>query len=122
MKYLYYTLYRLLLNVKTNDTPAYNAMFLLTILEGLNIQTIMLVLPLKRLENRFGINDQVFMFAIIPCFILMVINYFLYVKDADKILANYGATKKSNTIGVVVLSLYSIATFMGIFFVSNLRN
>ncbi len=118
MSYLYYTLYRLLLKVKTNDTPAFNAMALLTIFEGINIQTIMLLLP-QTIEKQLRIKDQVILFAIIPILILMVINYFLYVKNAEKIKAKYdNRSELSKTIGVVILIVYAVGSVIAIFAVS----
>lgn len=45
MRYLYYTIYRLMLKIKTNDTPDWNAMFFLSILEYINIRTFFLFVP-----------------------------------------------------------------------------
>ncbi len=119
MRYLYYTLYRILLKVKTNDTPDWNAMFLISVFEGLNIQTIMFFMP-QTLEKRFNINNQLWLFAILPCLILFGINYFVFVKNTTKLRTKYeGESERSKTVGVMLLLTYVVITFAFLFISAN---
>ena len=47
MKYLYYILWQLLSKIKTNDTPATNAMLLISLCQMLNILSVYFILCLN---------------------------------------------------------------------------
>ena len=110
-----------MLKIKTNDTPEWNSMFLISVFEAINIQTFFLLLP-SRIQSELGINNQVLVFAIVPGIILFVINYFLYVKNVQKITSIYEyESQKKKLLGVIGLLIYSIGTFVFFFLVFNLR-
>lgn len=97
-------------------------MFLISVLEAINIQTIFLFTP-KNWQSQFGINDQVLIFAITPGVALFVINYFMYVKRIPKIVNTYkDESEKRRAIGVILLLAYSIVTFLLIFTAFNFKN
>lgn len=122
MRYLYYTIYRLMLKIKTNDTPDWNAMFMLTILEGMNILTLELLIQRSGISQT-TINDQVILFAIIPCLVLFAVNYFLYVKNVKEIALIYSAeSQQRKTVGVLLLVVYAIVSFLLLFVVFNMKS
>jgi Kef-type K+ transport system membrane component KefB len=110
MKYIYYTLYRLIRNIKTNDTPHLTAMFLISLCEAINVQSALLYFP-QSIENQFVLKYQLLIFAITPCLIFYWINYNLYVKRLPEIIEEYkndSDTRKN--IGVILLVSYIIGT------------
>ena len=70
----------MLLKIKTNDTPNWNGMFLISLCEGINVQSILLCLP-QNLEQQFTIKNQTIVFAIIPILLFYLFNYYMYVKN-----------------------------------------
>jgi len=110
-----------MLKIKTNDTPDWNAMFLISVFEAVNIQTILLFMP-KSIQGQLEINNQVVVFAIVPGIVLFVINYFLYVKNVQKIASIYkDESQQKKIFGVLILLVYSIASFLLLFIAFNLR-
>ncbi|HAH22527.1 MAG TPA: hypothetical protein DCL77_01965 [Prolixibacteraceae bacterium] len=112
MKYLYYKLYNNLKSVKTNDTPATNAMFLLSMIHIANVVTVDILL-----NHFFGIKiklvskDEVIAFAILVGIIVMSIDYFLFYKKRERIYEKYkNETKYQSRVGYAILIVYAIVS------------
>ncbi|MEB3067479.1 hypothetical protein, partial [Parvimonas micra] len=79
MKYLYYTIYRHFAKEKTNDTPSWNAMYVITILEYTNALTLKLFF--NNMFKHYQIEYQVIFLVFIPLIFLGLINYFVLIKN-----------------------------------------
>jgi len=122
MKYLYYTIYRHLLKVKTNDTPAWSAMFLITLLQFTNLATIELLMP-KSLRIIYDTRNKVILGAVSITIVLLVINYLFMIKKTEWLTDKYkNETAKQKQMGSIVLFIYSIVSVLAVYFVSNYIN
>jgi len=119
MKYLYYTLYRNLLKVKTNNTPAWSAMFLITLLEFINLTTLSLLLP-KSVKVIYEPRSQVVLEATIITIILIFINYLLMIIETDRLIEKYkNETDIQKKRGNIILAIYSVISIFAVYFVGN---
>jgi len=122
MKYLYYTIYRHLLKVKTNDTPAWSAMFLITLLQFTNLATIELLMP-KSLRIIYDTRNKLILGAVSITIVLLIINYLLMIKETAWLVDKYkNETDKHKQMGGIVLFIYSIGSVLAVYFVSNYIN
>lgn len=110
MKYIYYKLYQNLKSVKTNDTPATNAMILLSMIHMANIATVQVLL-----NHYFGIKikliskDEIIAFAVFFGIIIYIVNYFLFYKKREEIYEAYkNESKFRSRIGYIILVLYIV--------------
>jgi Kef-type K+ transport system membrane component KefB len=111
MRYLYYTVYRLLLKIKTNDTPAFNAMLLVSILEAINIQTVFLLIP-DCFKLSLPIKEQVLFYAVGVVLILFAINYFYLIKKLPMLVDKYrDENRKQKNIANVLLVTIQLFPF-----------
>lgn len=116
MRYIFYTLYRHLLKVKTNDTPAFSAIVIITMFEFLNILTVLQILP-----THAGIdieNKNLGMLAyILAALVLLIINYFFLIKNIPSLDNKYQHASESQKLkGNVLLlgyTIVSVALFFG---------
>jgi len=121
MKYLYYKLYQDFKRIKTNDTPATNAMIFLSIIQGVNLATVQIIINhFFHIKIDFFSKNEIILFAIILGLILYVINYFLIYKKRKEIYEKYmNETKIQNRIGYVVLIIYIIGSAALVYFVGS---
>lgn len=118
MKYLYYTLYRHFSNVKSNDTPAFNAMVLISALQAVNIQTLLLLFTPK-IRFNFQTKNQVVTYAVIIGISLFVLNFFLLIKKLPELKNKYkNESLMHKNIGTGLLLFYIIATVLSIYLIS----
>src|SRR6266567_2559634 len=102
MKYLYYTLYRHLLRGKSDNTIAWNAMLVISLLEYINIYTISHFFKISL--SQFNIEKQVILAVFIPFIILIFINYFILTKNVKKLVDKYkDESKKEKVKGNIYL-------------------
>jgi hypothetical protein len=117
MKYYYYRIYKALTKVKTNTTPALNAMVLIIILQMFNISAMYdLVNHYYNLKLNFQhpVIDGILSFAII-----LIPNYFYLFRNLDKILKRYqNETKEDRIWGTIGLLLYVVISIT-VFFVTG---
>ncbi len=115
MKYFYYRIYKALKKVRTNDTPAFNAMILVVALQGMNIFSIyMLINYFLNLEFE---KKQTLTMGVFVYIILLIPNYFYLFRNREEIMKKYQDETKENRIwGIIGLFLY-IAVSITIFFV-----
>jgi uncharacterized membrane protein len=116
MKYLFYTLYRHLLKVKTNDTPAFSAIALITLFECFNIMTVLQLLPVS-LQPDFKNKNQGIVSYAAAGLIVLAINYFLLLKNVSYLCDKYKNEsenkKASGTLLLLTYVLLSVLAFFG---------
>lgn len=115
MKYFYYRIYKALTKLKTNKTPAFNAMILVVALQGMNIFSVyMLINYFLNLEFE---NKQTVTMGLSLYIILLIPNYFYLFRKKEKIMRKYqNETKEDRTWGIIGLLLYIIVSIT-VFFV-----
>jgi hypothetical protein len=119
MKYLYYTLYRHFFKEKTNDTPSWNAMYTITILEYTNILTISLFFN-NIFFKSFQIEYRVALMAIVPMTILGLINYFVLVKNTSSLVEKYkNENRNQKRTGTMLLLAYAVCSLLALFLKSR---
>jgi hypothetical protein len=112
MKYLYFKLYYCLKKVKTNDSPATNAMILLSMIHMANIATIQILFNyFFSIKIKLVSKNEVIMFAVSAGLVIYIINYFLLYKKRDEIYEKYkNESKYKKVLGYIVLVLYAIGS------------
>jgi len=112
MKYLYYKLYHCLKRVKTNDTPATNAMILLSMIHTANVATVQILLNhFFSIKIKLVSKDEIIVFAISLGLVLYAINYFQLYKKREEIYEKYkNESKQQSRIGYAILILYAIGS------------
>ena len=112
MKYLYYKLYHSLKRVKTNDTPATNAMILLSMIHTANVATVQILLNhFFSIKIKLVSKDEIIVFAISLGLVLYAINYFQLYKKREEIYEKYkNESKQQSRIGYAILILYAIGS------------
>jgi hypothetical protein len=115
MRYFYYRIYKALTKVKTNNTPALNAIILITILQGFNVFTIYIILD-HFLKPEFE-KQQVIIGGGLLYFILFAVNYTYLFRKRSEIARRYeNETKEDKTWGIIGLLLYIVVS-IAIFFI-----
>jgi hypothetical protein len=121
MRYLYYTLYRHMANIKTNDTPAFNAMICISLLEIANFLTIVLLL-IPKWKFQFQSRSDVVIDATIIALASFTMNYFYLIKKLPNLKSKYNKeTNRRKLMGTILLITYIIASALSIYFVSTLN-
>jgi hypothetical protein len=115
MQYFYYRIYKALVKVKTNTTPALNSMLLVVILQGLNIFSILMIV--KYFFNweftKLQSNIQGLLFYII----MLIPNYFYLYRKRDEIISRYqNESKEDKKWGIIGLLFYIVFSIL-VFFV-----
>ena len=119
MKYLYYTLYRLLLKVKTNNTPKLSAMLLITMFEFANITTVLTFFP-KTWQVIYETKNQVIWAATMISVTLIAINYLVLIKNTEKLCAKYKTeTSRQKISGVLLLVIYVTLSAFTVYYFNN---
>jgi hypothetical protein len=116
MNYLYYTLWQLLKKIKTNDTPATNAMLLISLCQILNLLAVYFFISLI---TNVGIVDfpkaTGYLYSASIGSIFFLINYFILYKKREVLDNKFkNETKKQRNTGRILLGLY----FGGSFFIA----
>ncbi len=112
MKYLFYKLYQSLKKVNTNDTPATNAMILLSMIHTANVVAVQILLNhFLSIKIKLVSKDEIIVFAISLGLVLYAINYFQLYKKREAIFEKYkNESKHQSRIGYAILILYSIGS------------
>lgn len=121
MKYLYYKLWQDFRRVKTNDTPATNAMIMISVFNGINIITLMILADYFLQIQKYTVSrSEIYTFSTILGLSVMGINYFLLYKKRDAITEKYkGESKTMSRIGFFLVYFYMIGSFFLVYFVSK---
>lgn len=108
MKYIYYKLYHNLKRIKTNDSPATNAMILLSMIHMTNVVTIhILINHFFNIKIKLLSKNEVITFAFLSGIIIYTFNYFLFCKKREEIYEKYrNESIYQSKIGYAILILY----------------
>jgi hypothetical protein len=114
MRYFYYRIYKALTKIRTNNTPALNAMLLLIILQSCNVLSVFCIINyFLKLEfyNQQGIIGGLALYII-----LLIPNYIYLFRKRDVIIERYhNETKEDKTWGIILLLLYVVITISVVF-------
>lgn len=118
MLYFYYRIYQQLKKVKTNSTPALNAMILLGILQGLN------VLSVYGIVNYFFHISVYRIHVVLGGTVLAVLLFFsgfiFFVGRKDEIYKQYeGESKEERKRGTIYLLLYILLSIVFFFVIGE---
>lgn len=131
MKYLYYHLWQSLIKIKTNDTPEYNSMLLISLALYFNFNLIFTLLSLYfDIDIKLGIMQNIkelnkfetFIVASIFIIPIFIFNYFYLVKPREKLeKIHINETKKQKIIGIILAYIYVfgsiiITSYFGYFY------
>lgn len=101
-----------MVKIGTNDTPATNALIMISAWEGINIITIF-GLAIHFLKITFEKRDDIILFASVLGLSVMLINYFILYKNLAIICKKYeNDTKKKNLTGTILLLIYLFGSFL----------
>lgn len=112
MRYLYYTLWQIMKLIRTNDTPATNAMFLISLCQMLNLFTIYIIICLYTKETMIAIpkTDSYILFGLFTL-VIYTFNYFLLYRKRELFENRYKDESKNRKIfGRLFLGLYFFGT------------
>lgn len=118
MKYLYYKLYQALKKIKTNDTPATSALAILSVVQGINVLTILIGLN-HFLNVRISLDGKqsIIYFAFLSYVSLLLVNYFLFYKSRESISERYkGESKEQSIRGYIKLILYIVLSVFLVYY------
>jgi dolichol kinase len=118
---LYYKLYQTLRKVKTNDTPATNAMILLSVTQAINIVTIQVLINyFFNVKLLLRSKYEIIIFAVSFMLIIYLINYFHLYKKHEKINEHYkNESKNKSTVGFIIMVMYILGSFILLFFIGT---
>jgi hypothetical protein len=115
MRYFYYRIYQLLKQVKSNNTPALNALLLLGLIQTINIATILSIIKIFT-KIEIG-KQQITIGGLAISIILLITEFKTLFRKKDEIFEQYkNETKEEIQRGTVCILLYIIIS-VAIFFV-----
>lgn len=108
-KNVYYWIYTNFRNTKTNDTPAITSLVMLTILEGINLASIIYLLKFL-LKLKFS-GDFALILGLSVYSILIIIGYFIFYRKRDEIVQNHeNKTPRQKLWSKIFFWIYIIVT------------
>lgn len=114
MKYLFYTLYRILRETEINDIPAYSALLLITLFQFFNIVTLMVLLPSQLGAGSTTKNALIYV-AVISCAGLLAFNYFILMRNLPSLVKKYKHESPGHKIfGIILVAAYGLISFVAI--------
>ena len=121
MRYLYYKIFQILRRIKTNDTPATNAMILLTMFELMNIATVQCLLNhYFKIKIEMNSKDQIMIFSIILYLLVLLINYLILYKKREGICLKYNnESKLKSRVGFAILILYCVSSAILVYVIGS---
>jgi len=113
MQYIYFRIWNLFRSIPTNNTPAANAIFLLSIIQFMNILTVIGILSSYLHFQLNQIDEHVLIFfSIIVGLFLYVVNFLLLYKRRETIDKKYSnESHQMKVIGLIILCSYFILSF-----------
>ena len=115
LKELYYWMCFYVRRVKTNDTPEFNSMFLISIFYLLNFATINIIIKYFWGDNFYTIFNSKSFQIFFALFFISIPYYFLYYKR-KKIFEKYdNKSEKRRTIGKICFFLYLILSVITLY-------
>jgi purine-cytosine permease-like protein len=122
MKYLYYKNFQIFRKIKTNDTPEFNAMIILSVCQYVNILTLLVFFNhfFIGLQKPILSRSEIVYYSFASAFVIMFINYFLLYKKREKICEKYkNESKIKSMLGYVIFLIYIIGTAALVYIISS---
>ena len=120
MSYLYYILYSHLRKVKTNNTPAFNAMLMISTVQWMNVMVVVLVVNHFIKIGFLSSKDQSVLSGVTLGLMMYAVNFFFLYRRRVEISRRYGENGEGvNKIGVSILVIYLIGSFILVYFVGS---
>jgi hypothetical protein len=118
MKYLYFKLWCLFNKIKTNDTPATNAMFFMSMCHLANIFVIQIVLDQTSFVSmKFSSKNEIYCYSIPIGLFVIGLDYLYLYRNRCKIYEKYINESKNRKIaGNILLIIYILISFMLVFY------
>lgn len=118
MRYIFYTYWKLLKLIRTNDTPATNALILLSVCQLLNLQATYFILSLYADVDLINHSNSAILFYIILIgSILILLNYFFIYRRRELLANKYkNETKNQKAFRRILVLLYFFGTFFLVFY------
>lgn len=118
MKYLYFKIWQCFKRIPTNDTPATNAMILVSIMHFANLATVqVLINHFFQTKIELDSKNEMILFSALVGVIIYLINYFLLYKKREKIFEKYKNENKTRSRrGYIILILYILTSFALVFY------
>ncbi len=114
MRYLYYKIYKLLLNKQNNNNPVLHTIVLLVVLQGLNVYSIVDII--NYFFNLDIYSHVPVLFGLLLFVVLLIPNYIYIFRKHNEIVKRYkNEVREDRNWGFVGLFLYvlvSIAVFL----------
>jgi hypothetical protein len=122
MKYFYYRLWKIFSGIPTNDTPAINAMILLSCIHCVNIVAFIICVNHFIKINAFYLNkNELITCSTVFALSMFTINYFLLYKKREVIAEKYkNESNRLKILGTIFLCLYMIVSFVLVYVVSKM--
>lgn len=122
MRYFYYRLWKNFSKIPTNDTPALNAMILLSCILCTNIIALLLCANhYIKLNILYKSKNDIIIISTIFALGMFAINYYLLYKKKDLIAEKYkNESERMKIIGTILLYLYMIASFILVYAISKI--
>lgn len=118
MRYFYYRIYQQLKKVKSNDTPAFNALALLTLLQIINVLTLLAIIEYF-VKIEIG-KQQGIIGTLAISFLILIIEFKTLFGKRDEICKQYeNETKKERKRGTIYLLLYIVLSLAFLFIVGE---
>jgi hypothetical protein len=122
MRYFYYRIINTFSKIPTNDTPALNAMLLLSCIICTNIITLLVLINhFVRIDLLYLDKNGLLFFSTVFSICMFIANYFLLYRKRTSITEKFkDQTKKAKVIGSILLWIYIIGSFVLVYAISKI--
>lgn len=119
MKYLYYKLWQTFKRIPTNDMPATNAMFFISMCHLANIFVIQIILDHNSFVNmKFGSKNEIYSYTVPLGLFVIGLDYLFLYRNREKLYKKYkDESKRQKLIGNILLILYILVSFGLVFYI-----
>ena len=122
MRYFYYRIFNAFSKIPTNDTPAFNAMILLSCIILTNLITLLFLLNHFVKINLLYLNKSgLTIFSAVLYICIIIVNYFLLYKKRIIISEKFkNQTKRGKIFGIILFWIYLIGSFTLVYVISKI--
>jgi uncharacterized membrane-anchored protein len=122
MRYFYYRIFNGFSKIPTNDSPALNAMILLSCIICTNIITLLVLLNhFVRINLLYLDRSGLIFCATVLSICMFITNYFLLYRKRTSISEKFkDQTKKAKVVGSILLWIYIIGSFVLVYTISKI--
>jgi len=123
VKYLYYKLYKSICQIKSNDSPAFTAMCLISVFQFMNFALVAILIMHINKIHLYGTSYNARIIGVSFGLIIFCLNYFLLLRKHSAICKKYSKeSKKASKNGYVILFMYVAGTLISLFTLGPLLN